>query len=74
MAAGSQGQGFWMAFPEHPTGLSANPNIWSRRMPLGEFSGNVARSNDSDGPHVDNRRNQATSEPKITYYSGSHNG
>jgi cell surface hyaluronidase len=52
VAAGSQGMGFWYALPEHPTGLSANASIWPRRTPLGEFSGNVARSNDGDGLHV----------------------
>jgi len=54
VAAGSEGTGFWLAFPEHPTGLSTNPNVWPRRTPLGEFSGNVAHSTDGDGLHVDN--------------------
>ncbi len=59
VAAGSQGNGFWLAFPEHPTGLFASVKsseaalIWPRRTPLGEFSGNAAHSNDGDGLHVD---------------------
>ncbi|CAA9500638.1 MAG: hypothetical protein AVDCRST_MAG45-1286 [uncultured Solirubrobacterales bacterium] len=59
VAAGSDGHGFWLAFPEHPTGLFAatfpteNQAIWPRRTPLGEFSGNVAHSNGGDGLHVD---------------------
>jgi hypothetical protein len=53
VAAGSQGMGFWLAFPEHPTGLSANANISPRRTPLGEFSSNVAHSNDQRGLFVD---------------------
>ncbi|MEJ7632415.1 MAG: G8 domain-containing protein [Rubrobacteraceae bacterium] len=54
IAAGSASNGFWLAFPEHPTGLSTNPNVWPRRTPLGEFSGNTAHSNGDDGLHVDN--------------------
>jgi G8 domain/PA14 domain len=53
VAAGSQGTGFWYALPEHPTGLSTNANIWPRRTPLGEFSGNVAHSNEDTGLNVD---------------------
>jgi hypothetical protein len=59
VAAGSQGMGFWLAFPQHPTGLFAllypeqTQNIWPRRTPLGEFSGNVAHSTGGDGVHVD---------------------
>ena len=53
VAAGSDGNGFWLAYPEHPTGLSADPNVWPRRTPLGEFSGNTAHSNGGDGLHLD---------------------
>ena len=53
VAAGSDGIGFWYALPEHPTGLSNAPNIWPRRTPLGEFSGNVAHSNGDSGLNVD---------------------
>jgi cell migration-inducing and hyaluronan-binding protein len=53
-AAGSAGNGFWVALPEHPTGLSADDGIWPRRTPLGEFAGNVTHSNNRDGLHVDN--------------------
>ncbi len=53
VAAGSEGKGFWLAYPEHPTGLSTDPNVWPRRTPLGEFSGNTAHSNDGDGLHID---------------------
>jgi hypothetical protein len=53
VAAGSEGKGFWLAYPEHPTGLSTDPNVWPRRTPLGEFSGNAAHSNGGDGLHID---------------------
>lgn len=53
VAAGSEGNGFWLAFPEHPTGISTDPNVWPRRTPLGEFSGNTAHSNQEDGLNVD---------------------
>jgi cell migration-inducing and hyaluronan-binding protein len=68
VAAGSQGMGFWYALPEHPTGLSADANIWPRRTSLSEFSGNVAHSNDGDGLHVDGGPNQTTLESETTNY------
>jgi cell surface hyaluronidase len=54
VAAGSQGTGFWYAFPEHPTGPSANTAIFNRYTPLGESKNNVAHSNNDDGFHIDN--------------------
>jgi len=52
VSAGSEATGFWMAFPEHPTGKFEGTEIsaktWPRRMQLKEFSGNVAHS-DVDG-------------------------
>ena len=59
VAAGGFGIGFWLAFPEHPTGLSAKDRpvetaaTWPRRTPLGEFYANTAHSNEGDGLHVD---------------------
>ena len=53
VAAGSDGFGFWYALPEHPTGLSEQADIWPRRTPLGEFSGNTAHSNGDTGLNVD---------------------
>ncbi|MCP4306715.1 MAG: transmembrane domain-containing protein [bacterium] len=62
-AAGSDGTGFWVALPEHPTGLSATDDIWPRRTPLGTFSGNTTHSNRRDGLHVDNGpRDDGTTE------------
>ncbi|RYZ61155.1 MAG: transmembrane domain-containing protein, partial [Proteobacteria bacterium] len=49
VAAGSDATGFWLAFPEHPTGAFEGTDrskaAWPRRMKLGEFKGNVAHSN-----------------------------
>ncbi len=49
VAAGSDQNGFWLSLPEHPNGAhlgtEAALNTWPRRMPLGEFRGNVAHSN-----------------------------
>ncbi len=67
VAAGSDGSGFWLAFPEHPTGLSATDDVWPRRTPLGEFSGKVAHSNGGDGLHVDNGP-RPDGETETTYY------
>ncbi|MFN2588380.1 MAG: G8 domain-containing protein [Actinomycetota bacterium] len=53
VAAGSDGTGFWFALPKHPTGLSADDDVWPRRTPLLEFRGNVAHSNGRSGVNVD---------------------
>jgi cell migration-inducing and hyaluronan-binding protein len=59
VAAGSEGNGFWLALPEHPTGLSTTTNVWPQSVPLREFSDNVAHSNRlngllaDDGPAAD---------------------
>ncbi len=49
VAAGSDQVGFWMAFPQHPTGqfegTEISANTWPGRMTLREFSGNTAHSN-----------------------------
>ena len=49
VAAGSDSTGFWLAFPEHPTGAfegsDQSKNTWPRRMAMREFKGNVAHSN-----------------------------
>jgi cell migration-inducing and hyaluronan-binding protein len=48
VAAGSDQIGFWMAFPEHPTGqfegTEISKNTWPGRTRLREFSGNTAHS------------------------------
>jgi cell migration-inducing and hyaluronan-binding protein len=48
VSAGSEATGFWMAFPEHPTGKFEGTEVskatWPRRMQLREFSGNVSHS------------------------------
>ena len=53
VAAGSEGYGFWLALPEHPTGLSTNGGVWPQYQPLREFAGNVAHSNRLNGLHAD---------------------
>ncbi|OYW46152.1 MAG: hypothetical protein B7Z33_08355 [Sphingomonadales bacterium 12-68-11] len=49
VAAGSDQIGFWMAFPQHPTGAfegtEISKNTWPGRTKIREFSGNVAHSN-----------------------------
>src|SRR5712671_1771088 len=60
VSAGSEATGFWMAFPEHPTGKFEGTEIaaktWPRRMPFREFSGNVAHS-DIEGLMLDRGTN-----------------
>ena len=53
VAAGSEGHGFWLALPEHPTGLSTTAGVWPQHLPLREFSGNVTHSNRIHGLHAD---------------------
>jgi cell migration-inducing and hyaluronan-binding protein len=49
VAAGSDQIGFWMAFPQHPTGQFEGTEIsartWPGRTQLREFKGNTAHSN-----------------------------
>ncbi len=45
VAAGSEATGFWIALPQHPTGLHHDDNYWPRRMRLREFKDNTAHSN-----------------------------
>ena len=49
VAAGSDQIGFWMAFPQHPTGqfegTEISKNTWPGRTKPREFSGNTAHSN-----------------------------
>jgi len=76
VAAGSMRFGFWVALPEHPTGISKSPtndaNIWPRRTPVLEFSGNVAHSNDDTGLFVDNGPTDDTSV-ETTFYQARQN-
>jgi cell migration-inducing and hyaluronan-binding protein len=48
VSAGSEATGFWLAFPEHPTGKFEGTEIaaktWPRQTQIREFSGNVAHS------------------------------
>jgi cell migration-inducing and hyaluronan-binding protein len=63
-AAGSTGFGFWYDLPVHPTGPSATDTVFPQHTPLGEFSGNVAHSNQLDGMMVDNIEGKAGYHPK----------
>ncbi|HXE63926.1 MAG TPA: G8 domain-containing protein [Bryobacteraceae bacterium] len=60
VSAGSEATGFWMAFPEHPTGKFEGTEIaaktWPRRTQIKEFSGNVSHS-DVDGLMLDRGTN-----------------
>lgn len=68
VAAGSEwANGFWLAFPKHPTGASrtaeTDKTVWPDLTPLGEFSGNVAHSN-SNGLLVDRGPDLTTLKPR----------
>ena len=53
VAAGSDGQGFWLAFPKRPTGPSGDSTLKPRETDLSLFDGNVAHSNAANGLFVD---------------------
>jgi cell migration-inducing and hyaluronan-binding protein len=74
IAAGSEGSGFWIALPKHPTGLSANNKVWPRFTPLAEFSSNKAHSNAVDGLHFDNGpQNNVQHGTEPTYHEAHSN-
>jgi cell migration-inducing and hyaluronan-binding protein len=49
VAAGSDSTGYWLAFPQHPTGqfegTEISKNTWPRGTKMREFKGNTAHSN-----------------------------
>lgn len=53
LAGDAQGNGFWLAFPRKPTGLSANVAMLPDRLPFGVFDDNVAHSNGEPGINLD---------------------
>lgn len=56
-AADAQGFGFWLAFPNHPFGLSASVPMRPSRMLFGEFDGNTAHGSGFEGLMFDNVEN-----------------
>ncbi|MGL4612284.1 MAG: G8 domain-containing protein [Trueperaceae bacterium] len=68
VAAGSDGTGFWYAFPKHPTGPSATTEINNRHVPLAESKNNVAHSNNVDGFHIDSSPTSDLSGIEISSY------
>jgi hypothetical protein len=53
LAGDAQGNGFWLAFPRKPSGLSANVAMLPDRLPFGVFDDNVAHSNGQPGINLD---------------------
>lgn len=43
-AAGSDAYGYWYSMTTHPTGPSADDNVWPEFMPMGVFQDNTAHS------------------------------
>lgn len=72
VASSSRGSGFWYSLPVRPTGpsaeLFADSNLHPRSTPLGEFRGNTAHSNYSDGLHVDRGPNADTLAAETASY------
>jgi cell migration-inducing and hyaluronan-binding protein len=58
VSAGSEGEGFWFALPEHPLALDSTlTNVWPRQTPLGMFKDNVAHTDKDIGLFIDNGPN-----------------
>lgn len=58
VSAGSVGEGFWFALPQHPLALDSYlTSVWPRQTPLGTFKNNVAHSDEDTGLLVDNGPN-----------------
>jgi hypothetical protein len=72
VAAGSEHTGFWLGFPEHPIGLSADNSVWPRRTPLREFNANVSHSNVGRGLYVDGAENPDRTT-SVTWYEPRRN-
>ncbi len=53
LAGDAQGNGFWLAFPRKPGGLSASVPLLPDRLPFGVFDDNVAHSNGQPGINLD---------------------
>ncbi len=68
IAAGSDGTGFWYAFPKHPTGLSEDSNIPLLHIEFGGFVNNIAHSNSADGLRFDDGPDVQTLVPDTVLY------
>lgn len=53
VAAGSEGTGFWYDLPDAPTGVFAGAPVEPQRLPLSEFSNNIAHSNHMIGMFIE---------------------
>ena len=72
VAAGSEGHGFWLALPEHPTGLSTTTSVSPPFVPLREFAGNVSHSNRLNGLFADDGPT-AEGTTRTTFYTPRRN-
>lgn len=71
-AADCIGNGFWLAFPTHPWGLSINVPINPSRIEFGIFDNNTAHSNRLEGIMLDNVEiDNAGNTFPFQYYSTS---
>jgi hypothetical protein len=53
LAGDAQGNGFWLAYPRKPMGLSASVAMMPDRLPFGVFDDNIAHSNGEPGVNLD---------------------
>jgi hypothetical protein len=75
VSAGSEGEGFWFALPEHPLALDSSlTNVWPRRTPLGLFINNVAHTDEDIGLFIDNGPNPDNTTTDEYYQPVKHPG
>jgi hypothetical protein len=74
VAADAQGNGFWLAFPERPLGLSSAVPIRPQNTPFGEFSRNVAHSNQDPGINLDHAPFDASGNTREIKYIPTRDG
>jgi hypothetical protein len=74
VAADAQGNGFWLAFPERPLGLSSAVPIRPQNTAFGEFSRNVAHSNQDPGINLDHAPFDASGDTREIKYIPTSDG
>jgi len=68
VAAGAQGNGFWLAFPEDPLGADRLVQVDPHHTTFGTFAGNVAHSNGRAGVMMDQAPFDVLGDTRLTQF------
>lgn len=74
LAADAEGNGFWLAFPTEPQGLSSAVAMRPNRLPFGVFDDNTTHSNGTVGIQLDWVPFNAAGETRPQSYAPSSDG